>query len=104
MIIRNFCAQDFGKLYRSCGNCNDQYKRTSIFENIVLRAPGGTVAGVNTNYGDRAEFHSIYTYGGASGTICERYTGNNTGAEPMRTGAGNDGTYCVYATSDIIRR
>ena len=27
MIIRNFCAQDFGKLYRSCGNCSSQYAR-----------------------------------------------------------------------------
>ncbi|HXU63183.1 MAG TPA: pectate lyase, partial [Polyangia bacterium] len=25
MIIKNFCAQDFGKLYRSCGNCKTQY-------------------------------------------------------------------------------
>src|SRR5689334_25149698 len=28
MIIQNFCAEDFGKLYRSCGNCSTQYKRT----------------------------------------------------------------------------
>ena len=27
MIIKNFCAQDFGKLYRSCGNCTTQYAR-----------------------------------------------------------------------------
>jgi hypothetical protein len=102
MIVRNFCAQDFGKLYRSCGNCDNQYKRTAIFENIAVRLPASSLAGVNTNYGDRAEFRQIYVYG--TTTICERYTGNNTGAEPTRTGSGNDGTYCVYNTSDIIRR
>lgn len=28
--------------------------------------------------------------------ICQRYTGNNNGGEPPKTGAGNDGTYCKY--------
>ncbi|KAI0784323.1 hypothetical protein C8Q75DRAFT_736199 [Abortiporus biennis] len=27
VIITNYCIQDFGKLYRSCGNCKTQYKR-----------------------------------------------------------------------------
>ena len=26
---RNFQVEDFGKLYRSCGNCSEQYERTS---------------------------------------------------------------------------
>lgn len=31
--------------------------------------------------------------------ICQRYTGNNSGAEPPKTGTGNDGTYCKYDSS-----
>jgi hypothetical protein len=34
-------------------------------------------------------------------SICDRYTGNSTGAEPTKTGSGADGTYCRYSTSDI---
>ena len=33
--------------------------------------------------------------------ICDRYTGNSSGAEPTKTGSGPDGTYCRYSTSDI---
>lgn len=35
--------------------------------------------------------------------ICQRYTGNNSGDEPTKTGSGNDGTYCVY-DSTVTRR
>ena len=34
-------------------------------------------------------------------TICERYTGNSTGAEPSKIGSGADGTVCIYSASDI---
>ncbi len=34
MIIKNFCAQDFGKLYRSCGNCTTQYARNVQLQNV----------------------------------------------------------------------
>ena len=53
--------------------------------------------------GDSASFSGIFVHGG-SVTICERYTGNNTGAEPVATGSGTDGTYCLYAKSDIVLR
>ena len=35
------------------------------------------------------------------GKICERYDGNNTGAEPSSVGVGADGTFCIYAAADI---
>jgi hypothetical protein len=37
------------------------------------------------------------TDGGAS--LCERYTGNDTGAEPVKTGSGIDGQYCISLNS-----
>jgi len=100
MIIHNFFADTFGKLYRSCGNCSSQYERHAKFDTITATG-GSEIAGVNENYGDTAEFLNIFVNG--SPTICERYTGNNTGAEPPSKGTGADGVHCIYKTTDIHR-
>jgi hypothetical protein len=57
------------------------------------------LAGVNTTYNDSATFKNI-TISGSVG-ICDRYTANNTGAEPTKTGSGADGKYCIYEASEI---
>ena len=102
MIIKNFCAQDFGKMYRSCGNCNSQYARHVEMDNVMIIPRAGPLAGINTNYNDTAKFTRITVRGSTNSIrICERYTGNSTGAEPVRTGDGPDGTYCMYSASDI---
>ncbi len=101
LTIRNFQAQDFGKLVRSCGNCSTQYQRDIIIQNVTL-TDGDTVAGVNTNYGDTARFTQVIIVSDSSMAICDRFTGNNTGAEPTKTGSGADGVYCIYTPSDII--
>jgi hypothetical protein len=101
LTIQNFTAENFNKLYRSCGNCNAQYARHVILQDVTVRM-GQVLVGINTNYGDSADFDRINVYG--SVRVCERYTGNNTGAEPVRTGEGADGTYCRYETADIIQR
>jgi hypothetical protein len=104
MVIKNFCAQDFGKLYRSCGNCTTQYARHVQIDNVLAIPSGSTsaFAGVNSNYNDTAKFSSILVKAAANSlTICQRYTGNNTGAEPPKNGSGADGTVCMYAASDI---
>ena len=103
MIIKNFVAKDFGKLYRSCGNCSKQYQRTVVVQNVTVIAPGKLLAGVNTNYGDKATFTGITIQGDSSKKIhiCDRFTGNSTGAEPPKTGTGADGKYCVYSSSDL---
>jgi hypothetical protein len=36
--------------------------------------------------------------------ICQKYIGNNTGAEPTQAGSGADGTNCFYSASDITYR
>lgn len=41
------------QLYRSCGNCGTQYKRTFIASGVVA-VDGSTLAGINTNYGGEA--------------------------------------------------
>jgi len=104
MIIRNFCAQDFGKLYRSCGNCEMQYARNVQVQNVIVVPGSGTssLVGVNSNYNDTATFSAITIRARANSvTICTRYNGNNTGAEPTSAGSGADGTVCKYAASAI---
>ncbi|MEU7281658.1 pectate lyase [Streptomyces sp. NPDC045431] len=106
LTITGFQVAEFGKLVRSCGNCSTQYKRTIVIDNVDVTAPGSTIAGINTNYGDTATLRNIRIHGDSSRKIkpCVRYTGNNTGAEPVQTGSGPDGTYCRYTASDITYR
>ncbi len=98
LTIQDFTVETFGKLYRSCGNCSTQYGRHVVLDGIVARS-GSTLVGLNTNYGDTADFTRITTYGKVS--ICDRYTGNSSGAEPVKTGSGSDSQYCRYSASDI---
>ncbi|MCK9932363.1 pectate lyase [Frankia sp. Mgl5] len=106
MVIQNFQVQDFGKLYRSCGNCSKQYARHVVVRNVTVTAPGKTLVGVNTNYGDSAQLSGVTIVGDSSRkiSICDRYTGNSSGSEPTKTGSGADGTYCRYTPSDITYR
>jgi hypothetical protein len=101
LTIQDFTVETFGKLYRSCGNCGTQYGRHVVLKNVTARS-GSSLVGINTNYGDTADFDFITTYGNI--TICERYTGNSSGAEPTKTGSGSDSQYCRYQDSDITRR
>jgi hypothetical protein len=98
MKISNFYFDTFGKVYRSCGNCSKQYTRHVVIS--AIQAKGGSViAGVNENYNDTATFSNVFTAGGT--TICQRFTGNDTGAEPPKTGSGPDGKVCIYQATDI---
>jgi hypothetical protein len=104
LTIRNFQVQEFGKLYRSCGNCSTQYRRNVVLQGVTATAPGSALVGINTNYGDTARFSNITIVGSTSMSVCDRYTGNSTGAEPTKTGSGPDGVYCIYTAADITYR
>jgi hypothetical protein len=101
MIIKNFEVESFGKLYRSCGNCGTQYARSVVLQNITAKAPGKVLAGINPNYGDKAQFSQITIVGDTSRKIvvCEKYQGVTSG-EPSPVGSGPDAN-CVYSSSDI---
>ncbi|WP_326783907.1 pectate lyase [Streptomyces sp. NBC_00151] len=101
--VSNFAVQTFGTFVRSCGNCKTQYKRTINLNGIEATYKGSKLVGINTNYGDSATLKSIRIVGDSSKKIvpCQKYIGNNTGAEPTTNGSGPDSTYCKYATSDI---
>jgi pectate lyase len=94
--IKNFRVQDFGKLYRSCGNCSNnltvfgQGGRHVIIENVTAVGPGKELAGINVNYRDSAEFRGVTISGSGASSIvpCGFYTGVTSG-EPQKTNADN---------------
>ncbi|NGO45489.1 pectate lyase [Streptomyces sp. YC419] len=100
VTIKNFQVEDFGKLYRSCGNCDTQYERHVIVSNVRATDGGQSLVGVNANYGDTAELSGITVVGGEI-DICERFQGNESGDEPTKLGSGADGTHCRYSSSSI---
>jgi hypothetical protein len=105
MTIRNFQVDDFGKLYRSCGNCKKQYKRHVVLENITVFSPGKSLVGINTNYGDTARFSRITVVGDKNKkiAICDKYQGVTSG-EPKKIGTGADSTHCLFKSSDLTYR
>jgi pectate lyase len=99
-LLTNVYAQDFGKLYRSCGNCLEQFERHVKLSNIHAE-DGELLVGLNENYDDTADFLNITVESGI--TICSRFKGNDTGAEPSLQGSGADPEHCRYTSSEIHR-
>ncbi|KAF7362824.1 Pectate lyase H [Mycena venus] len=92
VIINSFYAENFGKIYRSCGN---QYKR-HVQINDLGAVNGDVVAGINTNYGDTATIRT--TQVDDVDDICIKYTGNDDGGEPVETGS-----HCVEPVSKMAK-
>ena len=103
-VIRNFQVSDFGKLYRSCGNCSTQHARTVQVQDVLVTAPGTALVGINPNLGDRATISGVTIVGDSSRriTVCEEYRGVTSG-EPTRTGSGPSQA-CGYSTAGITYR
>ncbi|KAL2019251.1 hypothetical protein VTK56DRAFT_9795 [Thermocarpiscus australiensis] len=89
--VRNFYANDYGKVVRSCGNCSNNGGARHIVIDNVVGVDGGPLCGINTNYGDTCTISNSCQDDNKS---CDRYTGNNDGDEPPKIGSGPDGTYC----------
>ncbi|WP_230684771.1 pectate lyase [Cellulomonas sp. JZ18] len=103
-VIRNFQVSDFGKLYRSCGNCSKQYARTVRVEDVRVTAPGKSLVGINSNLGDRATLTGVTIVGDPSRKIvvCEEYKGVTSG-EPSKVGSGPSAA-CGYSTASVTYR
>ncbi|KAK4507527.1 hypothetical protein PRZ48_001262 [Zasmidium cellare] len=97
LSVSGFTVSDFGKLYRSCGNCDEMVERHVILDDITASS-GDILAGINSNYGDTATFTNIKASG--VDTICQEFEGNDTGDEPTKGSAGPS-EYCIYSESDI---
>ncbi|MGW4892968.1 pectate lyase [Kitasatospora sp. NPDC004240] len=104
-VIKNFRVEDFGKLYRSCGNCKTQYPRHVVIDNVIAGGPGKALVGINANLGDSAKISRLTITGDAERRIavCKRYEGVTKG-EPKETGSGPDGTHCRYTPADVTYR
>ncbi|KAH6647388.1 pectate lyase [Truncatella angustata] len=90
--IKNFYAEDYGKLSRSCGNCDNNGGARHIVIDNVIAVDGGVLCGINGNYGDSCTISNSCQDDGKS---CDNYEGNNDGDEPTKVSSGNDGTYCI---------
>ncbi|ASO21980.1 Pectate lyase C precursor [Actinoalloteichus hoggarensis] len=123
LTITGFTVEDFGALYRSCGNCGSMDERHVVMDDITVHAPGGRLVGINENYGDTATSSNITIIGDDDRdiTVRQRYEGDDDGDEPEETGGrfpssagrttattrtwcfapGPDGTHCLYEESDI---
>jgi len=95
--ISDFLVEDFGKVYRSCGNCGTMYERHVIMDGVTASS-GSEIAGINENYGDTATLTNIVV--SDVDDICVTYIGNDTGDEPTESGSGPS-EYCIYDDSDV---
>ncbi|GMF56278.1 unnamed protein product [Phytophthora fragariaefolia] len=98
--IDGFYAENFGKLYRSCGTCGD-IPRTVTVKNVYAVDPLVSVITVNKNYGDKAALSNIHvkTSNGKSDVkVCQWSQGGST---PSNVGDGPSGTLCQYSESDV---
>jgi hypothetical protein len=80
--IINFYVNDYGKLYRSCGNCSSQCKRNVYIEGVTA-VNGGELAGINSNYGDTATLRNVCS---DAKVKCQMYNGCAGGCEPTKSG------------------
>ncbi|KAH7708096.1 pectate lyase [Aphelenchoides avenae] len=94
--IKNFQVEDWGKLWRSCGNCGCNYKRTVVIDTIRAKGPGANLAGAN----------EIVQLSGKLNFVCETYLDNGKGTKPTNRGAykvgqDGDGKVCNYKKADV---
>lgn len=90
--IENYYVEDFGKLYRSCGNCDEMYERHVEISGVTA-VSGKVLAGINSNYGDTATFDTSSATDVK--TICQEFEGNDTGDEPESISKGPS-DFCIY--------
>ncbi|KAF5375895.1 hypothetical protein D9615_008207 [Tricholomella constricta] len=101
VVIKDFFASTFGKLYRSCGNCSKSYARTVVVDNVCLKG-GSEAVGINSNFGDTATLTNIKTNGKPSNAnVCCTYKGVGSGSEPSKIGCGDSYAACKYTASAV---
>ena len=112
VTITNFAVNGSnGKLYRSCGDCSSQGKRTVNLSSITIN---GTVssglAGVNKNYGDVATIRTVRwknwssTSTSTSNAACVTYTGVIKGqGSSTKIGPEWGTANCNVSKSDITK-
>lgn len=111
-IIENFNTYGkIGKLWRSCGDCNNNGgPRFVQINNVTINGTvGSTVVGVNRNYGDKATIRNLKVKGlvwtsavTSKPRICEEWKGINKGdGSTEKYGEFFNTAYCDVSPSDV---
>jgi pectate lyase len=100
--IEGFYAQDFGKLYRSCGTCGLGKQRNVVLTNVYALNPKVSVVTVNQNNQDTAKFNNVYVKSvkGDKVKVCAWSQAVSSG-EPVELGSGPKNPLCQYSTSTV---
>jgi hypothetical protein len=83
VIINDFTVSDFGKLYRSCGNCDDMPDR-HVQISGGSASSGDILVGINSNMGDTASISGMTVTDVES--ECIDFEGVTDGSEPEEVG------------------
>ncbi|KAF4845410.1 putative pectate lyase E [Colletotrichum siamense] len=94
VTIDGFTVVDFGKLYRSCGNCKTMGKRSVVVKNVKAYN-GKMLTGINSNKGDTSTITG--TCATSVKEICTEFQGTTPGNEPKKIGSGPSSA-CKYST------
>jgi len=98
--IEGFYAQDFGKLYRSCGTCGSKQRKVTL-TNVYAVNPKVSIVTVNKNNNDQATLTNIkINKSSKSKPVCQWSQASSSG-EPKVLGSGPSGTLCNYSTSTV---
>ncbi|KAF1314604.1 Polysaccharide lyase, partial [Globisporangium splendens] len=98
VTIDGFYAEDFGKLYRSCGTCGSIQRKVTV-SNVYVVDPSVSVITVNQNNNDQATLSNIKVKTSKKSIpICQW---SKASSDPVTVGSGPSGTLCKYSTSDI---
>jgi hypothetical protein len=102
VIIRDFQVEDFGKVYRACGNCRQSVDHHVVIEGLDVTAPGLAIVGINPNFGDTASLSHVVIHADSDHGIdvCQWYEGVPSGEESRRVGEGPSDA-CEYKRSDV---
>uniref|UniRef100_H3GY48 Probable pectate lyase F n=1 Tax=Phytophthora ramorum TaxID=164328 RepID=H3GY48_PHYRM len=113
VVVDGFYAQDFGKLYRSCGNCKSNPRQrflnmSNIYADLaVIQAervdPNVSIIMMNENFGDQAVLHNIYVKPSVENyTECASSLGvNKSGERPVILSNGPKNPVCQYSYDDV---
>ncbi|KAI5198963.1 pectate lyase [Aureobasidium subglaciale] len=97
--IDGFTVENFGKLYRSCGNCKQNGDPREVTISNVKATNGKYLVGINSNYGDTATITK--TCATSVKHICQEYVGTNNNDEEPSTGSEGPSDACIYKESDV---
>ncbi|KAA8612534.1 pectate lyase D [Pyrenophora tritici-repentis] len=95
VTIRDYTVIDAGKLYRSCGDCTNNSKKSPrhvIVENVTAYGLTSDLVGINPNFGDTAKVSGSC---GVTHAVCREYKGVDKGngkSEKLDTNVNCNGT------------